>query len=66
MPNILAYQRFSKFINFAERYLHKEAAEFVREFIMQNVENGMGFPVLYDKTKLAQLFAAKPKDQTAN
>jgi hypothetical protein len=35
---------------------------------MQNVENGMGFPVLYDKTKLAHPFVTKAsqKDQSTN
>lgn len=43
---------------FADKYLEKGVAEFVGEWLGQAVEQGLGFPVKFDRKRLAKAFGA--------
>lgn len=55
--SVMVYGRLAKVGSMAGKYLNKEVAEFIETFIEQGVENGMGFPVAYEKKRLAKVLS---------
>jgi hypothetical protein len=45
---------------FAQQELDDGVAEFVAEWFGQGMENGLGFPVFFDKKKLEKAFVFRP------
>lgn len=53
----MVYGRLAKVGSMAGKYLDKEVREFIETFIEQGVENGMGFPVAYEKKRLGRVLS---------
>ena len=56
MANVMIYQRLFKCVQFAERELNPIVAGLIKEWIEQGLENGVGFPVVFEKAKVEKVF----------
>ena len=63
LPNVMVYQRMFKMAYFAQENLDSNVGEFVNEWVEQGLENGIGFPVMFDKKKLMKAFSTNSIDE---
>ena len=67
LSNLLLYQRVQKLQIFALQYLNPIIAQFVVDFLNNGVETGgMGFPILYSRSKLLPLLEITQKEEDHN